>query len=124
MALGLVPFILLFVVFIQEVKYFLALGIQGAAMPTPASTEIYERAEGFRRDRGNLEMIVTMYNFIQVRRTRKKQLADDRPDMCSMLMRICINISFLLQTHLHPTERPLFKADLERLDKFFSQVSM
>ena len=57
----------------QEIKYFVALGLEkeeeGATSKVslpPALSEISQRAEGYRRDRGNLEMIATMYNFIQV----------------------------------------------------------
>jgi dynein heavy chain len=46
---------------LREVKYFLLLGLD-----VPASAmEIYGRAETFRRNTGNLDLIVNMYNDIQ-----------------------------------------------------------
>lgn len=70
---------------LREVKYFLLLGLE---VP-PTAMEIYQRVEVFRRQTGNLDLIVNMYNDIQ--------------------------------TTLLPVERPLVKAQLDRIDKTLSQ---
>jgi len=73
---------------LREVKYFLLLELN---VPDSA-LEIYAKAEGFRRDMGNLDLIVNMYNSIQ--------------------------------TNLHPVERPLFRDDLDRIDRFLAQATL
>lgn len=70
---------------LREVKYFLLLGLD---VPSSA-LDIYAKAEGFRRDMGNLDLIVNMYNHVH--------------------------------TDLQPVERPLFKEELERIDRFLAQ---
>jgi dynein heavy chain len=70
---------------LREVKYFLLLGLE---VP-PTAMEIFQRVEVFRRQTGNLDLIVNMYNDIQ--------------------------------TTLLPVERPLVKAQLDRIDKTLSQ---
>lgn len=70
---------------LREVKYFLLLGLD---VPDSA-LDIFAKAEGFRRDMGNLDLIVNMYNHIQ--------------------------------TDLQPVERPLFKDELDRIDRFLAQ---
>ena len=70
---------------LREVKYFLLLGLE---VPNTAM-EIFQRVEIFRRQTGNLDLIVNMYNDIQ--------------------------------TTLLPVERPLVKAQLDRIDKTLSQ---
>jgi hypothetical protein len=39
-----------------------------------SALEIYAKAEGFRRDMGNLDLIVNMYNNVQVRYNHKRPL--------------------------------------------------
>lgn len=75
----------LLVKLLREVKYFLLLGLEvpGTAM------DIYQKVEIFRRQTGNLDLIVNMYNDIQ--------------------------------TTLLPVERPLVKAQLDRVDKTLAQ---
>jgi dynein heavy chain, axonemal len=61
---------------LREVKYFLLLGLE---VPSTAM-EIYEMVEIFRRQTGNLELIVNMYNDIQ-----KSLLPVERPLIRSQL---------------------------------------
>eukprot|EP01038_Epipyxis_sp_PR26KG_P005405 gene5405-7492_t len=64
---------------LREVKYFLLLGLE-----VPASaTEVYQRAEIFRRQTGNLDLIVNMYNDIQT-----TLLPVERPLVRALLDRI------------------------------------
>lgn len=64
---------------LREVKYFLLLGL---SVPAPALT-IYKRAEVFRRQTGNLELIVNMYN-----ETHTNLLPVERPLLKSQLLKI------------------------------------
>eukprot|EP00981_Chlorochromonas_danica_P014353 scaffold7822_cov179-Ochromonas_danica.AAC.14 len=75
----------LLVKLLREVKYFLLLGLEVPA----TAMDIYQKVEIFRRQTGNLDLIVNMYNDIQ--------------------------------TTLLPVERPLVKAQLDRVDKTLSQ---
>ena len=64
---------------LREVKYFLLLGL---TVPGPALT-IYKKAEIFRRQTGNLELIVNMYNS-----THTNLLPVERPLLKSQLIKI------------------------------------
>lgn len=64
---------------LREVKYFLLLGLE---IP-PSAMEIYKMTEIFRRHTGNLELIVNMYNIIQL-----TLLPVERPLVRSQLDRI------------------------------------
>ena len=76
---------------LREVKYFLLLGLN---VPSPALT-IFKRAEVFRRQTGNLELIVNMYNA-----THTNLLPVERPLLKSQLIKIEAALSQLSLIHI------------------------